>query len=339
MYPKVSIVIVNFKGTEALKKCLRSVFETEYPDYEVIVVDSLTDNVEKALRDEFGSKENLKIIHFDSNIGASGSHNVGAMASDPNSKYLVFLDNDVEVEKDWLKRLVETAEESPRIGCVQAKVISKSNEGRMDHAGLALDLTATWLSTYGFREEIFQRPIELFVASSAALLTPRELYFKVGGFDSSYFIYDDDTDYTWRVRLQGYISLLETRARVYHEDKISSRLRFDKLYFGYRNRLQNIVKNMDAKNMVVSLLVTLYLGYLVTVLLALAGRIRETAAYFLSSTSVVFSLPRLMWKRKLVSLKRRVPDSYFEKKGFLRKDLLGTIYMTRALLIRSVRKK
>jgi GT2 family glycosyltransferase len=337
-YPKVSIIIVNFKGTASLVKCLRSVLQTDYPDYEVIVVDSLTENIEEKIQKEIGPTDRVKIIHFDRDVGAAGSHNIGAMASSPQSKYLVFLDNDVEVEKDWLKHLVKTAEELPNVGCVQAKVVSQSNQGRMDHAGLAIDLTATWVSTYGFDEQIFRQPIALFVASSAALLTPRELYFRLGGFDSSYFIYDDDTDYAWRVRLAGYNIVLEPRAVVHHEDKISSRLRFDKLYFGYRNRIQNVVKNMEPENMLPTFLATLYLGYLSSVMLALSGR-KESAAYMLAAWRVLTSLPRNIAKRRRVYMLRRVPDRAFLQKGFIQRNLFGAITMSRALLIRALKTK
>jgi GT2 family glycosyltransferase len=333
--PKVSIVVVNFRGVSSLVKCLKSVLATDYPDFEVIVVDSLTSNIEEVLRREIGDTSRVRVVHFERDVGAAGSHNIGAWMSSPESEYLVFLDNDVVVRRDWLKWMVEAAKSLPNVGCVQAKVVSQSNVGKMDHAGLAIDLTATWLSTYGFSEEVFLNPLVLFVASSAALLTPRDLYFKLGGFDSSYFIYDDDTDYSWRTRLAGYNVVLEPRAVVYHEDKISSRLRFDKLYFGFRNRLQNIVKNMEVENMLPTLLITLYLGYLSSVLLALAGR-REATAYILAAWKILVNLPKTVLKRRMINSFRRVSDRVFREKGFIQRNLLGAVAMTRALLIRAV---
>ncbi|AKG38068.1 hypothetical protein MA03_00485 [Infirmifilum uzonense] len=340
-YPKVSVIVVNYKSYDLLRECLSSLLESDYPSFEVIVVDSLTPHIRENIEKDF--KDNrIKVIHFDSNIGAAASHNIGAIASDPSSKYLVFMDNDVLVTKDSLRALVDSMERDPQMGVIQAKVVSLSNKGRMDHMGLGLDLAGTWLTTYGQRAEILNTSMEIFAASSSMMITRRDLYFEALGFDDTYFIYDDDTDYSWRVRLLGYSIGFEPRAVVYHGDKFSVRLRHDKLYFGFRNRLLNIFKNMEAENLALSMIITLYLGYLNVVLLALAFKGREVLAYAKASINVVKTLPLRSIHRKIIQRRRKVKDSFFYRRGFLRRDLLGTIVMMRELLIRyyhSLREK
>lgn len=336
--PKVSVVVINYKSYEPLKACLESLLKSDYTNFEVVVVDSLTPGIEERVRRDYGDPR-VKVVHFDSNIGASASHNVGVLASDPASKYIVFMDNDVEVTPSALRVLVETMERAPSVGALQARVLSKSNNGKMDHMGLGVDLVGTWVTAYGQRAELFAEPLEIFAASSAMMITRRDIYFEALGFDDSYFIYDDDTDYSWRVRLLGYRVCYEPRALVYHEDKFENRLRHDKLYFGFRNRLLNIVKNMEAENMVVSLLSTLYLGYLNVVMLSLALRGKEAYAYLKALVNVAVSLPRRLMQRKIIQRRRRVRDSELFEAGFLRRDLLGTVVMLRALLVRWASQK
>jgi len=336
--PRVSVVVVNYRSYDVLRRCLESLLRSDYPDFEVVVVDSLTQGLEKKIREDFKDRA-IKVVHFDSNIGASASHNIGAVASDPESKYLIFMDNDVFVTPEAIRFLVETMEKEPRIGILQAKVVSKSNRGKMDHMGLGLDIAGTWVTTYGQEAGAYDEPLEIFAASSAFMITRRELYFQALGFDDTYFIYDDDTDYSWRVRLQGYTVAYEPRAIVYHEDKFENRLRYDKLYFGFRNRLLNIIKNLEAENMATSLVSTLYLAYLNVLMLSLSLRGREAYAYLKATANVISNLPRRLVHRKIVQIKRLVSDKFLYKKGFLRRDLLGTIIMLRALLTRYFTEK
>ena len=331
--PKVSVIVVNYKSYDTLRECIRSLVESEYPNLEIIVIDSLTPSLKDNIIRDFND-ERIKVIHFDYNIGASASHNFGAIFSDPGSKYLIFMDNDVEVTPNAIRILVEAMEENPAMGVIQAKVISLSNNYRMDHMGLGIDIAGTWLTTYGQDSELFSNPLEIFAASSAMMITRRELYFEALGFDDTYFIYDDDTDYSWRVRLLGYSVGYEPRAIVYHGDKFENRLRYDKLYFGFRNRLLNIFKNMEAENMVLSMVATLYLGYLNIVLLSLALKGREAYAYIKATYNLIKTLNTRILHRRIVQKKRKVPDSAFFMKGFLRRDLFGTIVMFRELLIR-----
>lgn len=333
--PLVSIVVINYNSLETLERCLSSLLKTTYPNYEIVVVDTLTEHIEdlvQKFRKDAGPK--IKLIHFDTNIGAAASHNVGVLASDPRSEYVVFLDNDVVVEPDWLSYLVEAISSDPRIGAVQAKVVSMSNMGRMDHTGLGVDSTGTWLSAYGWDSNLFTRPILLFASSSAAMITRKSVYLETMGFDDTYFIYDDDTDYSWRLRLKGYEILFEPRARVWHEDRLAKRLSYEKLYFGFRNRLLNTIKNLDTFNMIYSLLLTTYLGYINAVLLAIAGRGRESLAYIKAIARVLGRLRNHLLTRALVRRIRVVDDRELETRGFLIRGIYATVLMTRALLIR-----
>ncbi len=335
--PLVSVVVVNYKSLETLLRCLDSLLKTTYPNFEVIVVDSMTEGIEEAL-----SKLNdrrVKLVHFDRDVGAAASHNIGVLASSPEAEYIAFLDNDTVVEPDWLSRLVETISSDPRIGAVQAKVVSQNNPGKMDHTGLGMDSVGTWLTSYGWDHSVFSEPMVIFTASSAAMLTRKDAYLEVWGFDDTYFIYDDDTDYSWRLRLRGYEVVFDPRAVVFHEDKLEKRVSFEKLYFGYRNRLLNLVKNVEGLGMAARLMLALYLGYINAVLLALAGRGKEAMAYCLASLNVLKRLRRYTRVRKLVAGLRRVGDRELEKRGFTSRGLYATILMTRMLLVRYFRAR
>ena len=331
--PKVSIIIINFNGTDNLVKLIDSILKSDYNNYEIIVVDCLTKELNDTIGKRFPGSGKIKVVHFDRDIGAAASHNVGAIISDPKSKYLVFMDDDIIVTRDWLRNLVKYMEKSSKIGVVQAKLLSMRDPSKMDHLGLALDMLGTWFTAYGEDASKFNNPLQIFAASSATMITRRDVYFEVGGFDSSYFIYDDDTDYSWRVRLRGYAILYSPEAVVYHKGGLIGGLKPDRLYYGYRNRLTNLIKNLEIENMVIHFPLTLLFGFLNILFLAIAGRYRETSAYVLATLNVLKRLPKLIRKRYLIQLTRKVGDDYFFKRGLIRRNITATVLMSRRLLI------
>ncbi|MEM2147496.1 MAG: glycosyltransferase, partial [Candidatus Bathyarchaeia archaeon] len=197
-WPMVSVVVINFKGTQQLEKCLNHLTKTVYPNYEIIIVDCLTENLETWIRKHFPT---AKVIHYDRDIGPSASHNVDKNFLNPQSKYLAFLDNDAYVTENWLTELVKVMEYDSQIGIAQAKILMTSNSRLMDNAGIAIDALGTWYTTRGAKAYRFQNLFEIFAASSAGCLVLRKAFEEAGGFDPDYFIYDDDTDFSFRVRL------------------------------------------------------------------------------------------------------------------------------------------
>ncbi len=198
--PYVSIVIVNARNVKNLESCLKSVYKTQYPNYEVLVVDCQTPKIEK-----LAVRYNFRLISFKNDVGPAKSHNIGFKNISLNSKYVVFLDNDVKVTQYWLGKLVNVMENDKSIGIAQACILQYDYPDKLDHSCLSIDLLGTWISTYGLKQNsIDNRIIEIFAASSAACITRRNIYEITGGFDDDYFIYDDDTDYSWRIRLLGY---------------------------------------------------------------------------------------------------------------------------------------
>ena len=90
--PQVAIVITNVRGTKLLRDCLDSVIKTAYGAFEVVVVDSQTSGITSFLKTKY---PNVKVAHFDKDIGAAESHNVGVALAAASPKYVAFLDNDV----------------------------------------------------------------------------------------------------------------------------------------------------------------------------------------------------------------------------------------------------
>jgi GT2 family glycosyltransferase len=124
MRPRVSVVWLNYNSVKSLGLVLgslKSLFELDYDNHEIIVVDNAsTDGSFEAVRDFVErfkpSDVRLRVVRSDRNRGYSGGMNLGWTARDPQSKYVVFLNNDLIVEAFSLREIVEFMESDVNVG-------------------------------------------------------------------------------------------------------------------------------------------------------------------------------------------------------------------------------
>ena len=130
--PSVSVVIVNYNGKELLKQCLLTLSKTDYPNYDVVVVDNAsTDGSLANLRKTFSSNPRIKFFENHENSGHSEGTNIGAKMT--KGRYLVFLDSDIEFEAtNWLEELVNVMENDAKVGLAQAKIVLSEDKQRLD---------------------------------------------------------------------------------------------------------------------------------------------------------------------------------------------------------------
>lgn len=258
MCPSVSIIVLNFNGEKFIERCLTSVFNTNYPNFEVIFVDNgSTDQSLSILEKKFGNHDRLSLIANDRNLGPAKGYNVGAKKA--GGKYLVFLNNDVEVDPHWLTELVKVMEQNPSVGAAGCKQLLMNDRKRIDDVGGYLD-------AFGFvyprchHPEIdsgqYDKITGVFRYGITALIIRKEIFNYIGGFDSKYFMWYEDNDLCWRVHLVGYKIVSVPTARIYHAVSGTVRKVRKTLshYYNERNRIITLIKNYS----LISLLKILY---------------------------------------------------------------------------------
>lgn len=320
--PMVSIIIINFKSIQQLERCLRHLERTKYPNYEVIVVDCLTKGIDAWIKEYY---PNVKLIHYDYDIGASASHNVDENFLDKNSKYIAFLDNDAYVTEEWLMELVKVMEDDENVGVAQAKIVRAKNPEILDHVGMAIDVFGTWLTLQWFKADSIKNISEIFVASSAGCIIRRNLFKMVGGFDSDYFIYDDDTDFSFRIRLLGYKIIIVPSSIILHEGEPTRSLIPKKLYHSIKNRMCTAIKNYELRNLWWRLTIYIISLLMAGICLFLVGRFLEAKEVFRSLLYPLVNLRKLWIKRALIQYKRVIRDSELMKRGFILNNIHPTI--------------
>ena len=210
----VSIIIPVFNQFQYTHACLASLQTVEEPvPLEVIVVDDCSTDQTANLVPRMNG---VVYLRNTTNSGFIVSCNRGA--EEARGKYLVFLNNDTIVTKGWLMALVNTFAEEPKVGIVGSKLIYP--DGRLQEAGGII-----WRDASGWNYGKFDDPKkpeynylrEVDYCSAAALMIPRLLFQKLGGFDTRYApAYYEDTDLAFKVRKDGYKVLYQPLSEVIH---------------------------------------------------------------------------------------------------------------------------
>lgn len=313
--PLVSVIVVNYNDRNYLQLCLGSILNSDYPNFEVILVDdSSTDGSVDFVSQNYPS---VKIIENKENIGPAAARNIGAKES--CGEYLAFLDSDTEVDPNWLREAINAMELDLTIGAAQCKLLLIDQRNKFDYAG-------DYLSQYGFLVQRvnfegvdngqLDEVVELFSAKSAGMIVRRDVLLNIGGFDEDYFIYVEETDLCWRIWLNNYRVVFTPMSIVYHafgrKSKFTAtRYLFLIRYHGTKNYITTMIKNFGTWNLlkVLPLHVSFWIGIIVC--LILRRRLVEASCV---TKGVLYNLThfRCIWiKRKVIqSLVRKVPDSY-----------------------------
>jgi len=262
--PPVSVIILNYNGLRYLRgrlsDSLRSVLNSNYFDFEVLFVDngSSDDSVEFVNR-EFGKDPRLRIIGLPRNYGYPLGNNIGAMQANKRSKFLIFLNSDVEVTPSWMIRLVSSMEEDIAVGAAQPKILLWRDRSRINSVGMLLTPLGRTVGPSGPSTGLYEldkgqynRKREIFSVLGAAFIVRRDLFFRVGAFDGDYFLYGEEIDLCWRIWLAGYKVMLCPNSIVYHYEGGTAgsvrRMTPMRAYYGERNRLATLIKNYELVN-------------------------------------------------------------------------------------------
>lgn len=259
--PRVTVIVINYNGKHLLGDCLSSLNlkNQSYKDYGVWVHDSQSsDGSIEYIKEKYPWVE---IIESDGNYGTAGGSNEAAGKTD--SEYIVFMSNDIKVDQNCLKYLVETLDQDEKIGICSSKLLrfekdEKTGEYLIDNVGGDLDI-------YGFGSPRgvgetggkWEEKKDVFFSCGGSFIIRRKLFEKIGGYDLKYFTLGDDIDLSWRVWLVGSRVVVNPASFIYH--KGSATLgplyqRPQKRYWSERNTLRTLLKNYEGENLLLVLL-------------------------------------------------------------------------------------
>jgi GT2 family glycosyltransferase len=305
--PRVTVVVPNWNGVKFLNLCLTSVRRQSFKEFETILVDNgSTDTSVEFVQRNFPE---VRVVRLSDNRGFSAAVNAGIQASE--AEYVVLLNNDTEVESDWLEALVRAAESYPEAGLFASKLVDFHDRRLLDGAGDALRRSGLpYRIGHGELDRgQFEKETFVFSACAAAALYRRALFEEIGLFDEDFFSNCEDGDISFRAQLFGYRCLYVPGSVVYHMGSASTggKRSSTNTRLGTQNGVNLLVKNLPA-SLVWGSLPSLLAGQLSRlVVTSFAGVLR---AYLEGLAGAWRLLPLMLKKRKEIQERRRVSDDY-----------------------------
>lgn len=235
--PKVIVVILNYKTKELILKCLKSIFKSDYKNFQVVIVDN---NSNDGLEYEIKKFSEVFYIQNNQNLGYTGGNNIGIKkALESHAEYIFILNPDTTILKNTISELVKGLEKynagivTPKIYFDQSKIIW--------YAGKEMDLENVLASHIGVNQKDqgqFDKDLEILDVTGAAVLIKREVVERIGLFDERYFLYYEESDLSFRAKKANFKLMYIPSAIVFHKNAQSTGLGSAlQDYFITRNRM------------------------------------------------------------------------------------------------------
>lgn len=248
----VTVVVVTWQGGALLPACLESLRRQTAPHAVLVVDNGSTDGTEQLLAERFPE---VTVVQTGANLGFAGGAQAGLDAV--RTPYVALLNNDAVAEPGWLAALVGAADAHPDAAAVTSRMLLQDTDPPLlNNTGVVLTDT-----DYGADRDLRAgagtrtEADSVFGFSGGAALLRLDAVRAVGGLPTRFFLYYEDTDLSWRLRLAGWDIRYEPTAVVHHAhsatvDQTSDRFAF----FNERNRLLMLTRCAPAARVVRALL-------------------------------------------------------------------------------------
>jgi GT2 family glycosyltransferase len=294
----ITAVIVSFADPDASSRAVESLLEQSSRPAELIVIDN--DPAGATARALAGDRllPAVRVVHPGTNLGYTRAANLAAQEA--RGEWLFFLNPDAVACKDCLERLLEAADDED-VAIVGAQVLLP--DGRVNAGENPINIAGiSWSGGYGGARE--HGPArETAAVSGAALLVRRDAFMALGGLCPYFFMYVDDTDLAWRMRLSG------RRVRYCPEAVVIHDYEFEKgphkWFYLERNRAWALLSNLQPRTLALLAPMLLITEAAVVIRAISEGWLIEKARAWVS---LFAQAPQLIRWRRSVQIMRNVSD-------------------------------
>ncbi len=330
--PLVSVNLLVYNGKEYLKNCIDSVLNQSYKNIEFLIIDNNSnDGSIEFIRDNY---PNIKTIEMGANLGFAKGHNLGIEKS--SGKYILCLNQDIILDNDFIKNAMDILEKEKYAAAFQGKLLKLKKEGNnfkktdiIDSIGLEIYKNRRIVSKgQGEKDKNQYMSGAVWGADGAAPIYRRDALEKAKirneYFDEDFFMYKEDVDLAWRLRLLGYSAYFGSYSLAWHARSagesasrkylkiLKERRKIAKLpkYYSWKNQ-----RLMQIKNEVLSVFLKHLPYILIKELLSFVYILFFEQYLIKSMTRFLLELPRAFEKRKIIQknikVSKKEVDSWF----------------------------
>ncbi|MBC8266996.1 MAG: glycosyltransferase family 2 protein [Flavobacteriales bacterium] len=203
---KIGLVTITYNSDDVLKPFLDCVWKQSHNNIVLYVIDNAsTDNTLSVLEKEQDSR--LIIIKNKSNYGVAKANNQGIKkAIEDGCDQVLIINNDVEFEREMISKLLKVQNEK-NCSLVTPKMMYFDNPKKIWYAGSWFVKSKGFLPLHRGMEEIdtgqYDEIKKIEYAPTCCLLAKKEIFEDIGFMDEKYFVYFDDTDFSYRIFKNG----------------------------------------------------------------------------------------------------------------------------------------
>jgi Predicted glycosyltransferases len=274
--PRVSIIILNWNGWEDTIECLESLYQINYDNYNVILVDNdskdesikeiknhFSNELDNKLKNIYSHDLNIKVLELEENnknyltfdikhtthqlillknsknYGYAKGNNIGMILALEEfcPDYILLLNNDTTVDKNFLKELMNSIKiqekiGKERVGIYAPKILKSDDPHRIDSAGHII----SWgrIVDRGSKKvdrNQYDNKISVIGAKGAAALYKTEMLESIGLLEESFITSYEDAELSWRAYKNSWKAVYVPKSIVYHKGERSIRKKNSKLAY------------------------------------------------------------------------------------------------------------
>lgn len=244
--PLASVIVLTLNGSDVIRPCLDSLLQSDYPAFEVLVVNNgSTDATAEIVARDY---PRVRLINNPRNLGFAGGMNEGIKAA--LGDILIPLNDDTIIPPSMIRELVQPILRDPKVGIVGCKILFPDRK-TIQHAGGVI-LPNGLTDHFGYNEEDrgqWDEPREVDYVTGCCIAVPRRIFEELGMLDARYFpIYYEEVELAVRVKRAGYKIFYQPSAFLYHmESKTQVRYSPRFLYRFNKGRWRFILKNFTPR--------------------------------------------------------------------------------------------
>jgi GT2 family glycosyltransferase len=259
MKKKIAIIIVIYNGEAYLRDCFNSLDRINYPRdlLKIILVDNASVDHSLDLIKRYTKKnpERYEIILNKKNLGFAAGNNIGIKwALDRDFDYIYLLNQDTIVDPDFLIEATKALDSDNQVGAAQSLLMLWPEKDKVNSLGNNLHFLGFGYAG-GHQSSVtshqFGMNKEIAYTSGAASLWQISALKEIGLFDDKFYMYHEDLDLGWRLRLAGYKSVLAAGSVIYHKYSFSKSIK--KYYWMERNRFICLLTNYKIATLILIL--------------------------------------------------------------------------------------
>lgn len=238
---KASIIIPHLNGKHHLDDCFRSLRAQTVGDFEILLCDNgSTDGTQAYVHEQYPE---VTLVEIGYNSGFTGACNAGWRAS--SGEIAILLNNDTEVEPNWLEEILKAFDAHPEVGIVACRMMLFDRRNHFHTAGDYYRIDGIPGNRGVWQQDVgqYDAPERVFSGCGGGAAYRRAMVEQIGFLDDDFFFSCEDVDLGWRANLAGWQTLYVPTAVIYHKLKASGGSGAMSSYHDGRNFLYVLWKN------------------------------------------------------------------------------------------------